>query len=137
MLGDDGNDLLFGNQDNDTLLGGAGNDTLFGGAGDDSLFGGIGDDCLSGDQGRDTLTGGAGNDTFAIGRLTEADVITDFTDLSDRIRLTAGLTFSQLTISAGAGTSPSTIIQLTSTKETLATLLGVAPSAIGTADFIF
>jgi len=62
-------------------------------------------------------------------------VITDFTVGTDRIRLRADLTFNDLTISAGAGTSPSTIIQLTSTKETLATVLGVA--SIPRADFIF
>jgi hypothetical protein len=64
-------------------------------------------------------------------------VITDFTDGTDRIRLSAGLTFSKLTISAGTGSSPSTIIQLTSTKETLATLFGVARTSISAADFIF
>jgi Ca2+-binding RTX toxin-like protein len=118
------------------LLGGAGNDTFFGGAGDDSLFGGVGDDCLSGDRGADTLTGGAGNDIFAIGRAADGDAITDFTE-TDRIRLTAGLTFGELTISAGTGgTSPSTIIQLTSTKEILATLFGVARTSISQTDFI-
>jgi hypothetical protein len=64
-------------------------------------------------------------------------VITDFTDGTEQIRLTAGLTFGELTISAGpGGTSPSTIIQLTSTKENLATLFGVASSSITQADFI-
>jgi Ca2+-binding RTX toxin-like protein len=136
MLGDDGNDALFGNQDADTLLGGAGNDTLFGGAGDDSLFGALGNDCLSGDRGQDTLTGGAGNDTFALDSLGGADVITDFTNGTDRIRFT-GLTFSKLIISSGAGTSTSTIIQLREGKVTLATLFGVPSSSINQADFIF
>jgi Ca2+-binding RTX toxin-like protein len=136
MLGDEGNDVLFGNQDADTLLGDAGNDTLFGGVGDDSLFGGIGNDCLSGDRGQDTLTGGAGNDTFALDSLAGGDVITDFTNGTDQIRFT-GLTFSKLTISAGTGSSPSTIIQLRDGKVTLATLFGVASSSINQADFIF
>ena len=92
---------------------------------------------LSGDTGRETLTGGAGNDTFAIGREAEGDVITDFTDGTDKVRLIAGLTFNKLITSAGTGTSPSTIIQLAESKVILATLFGVAPSSISQADFIF
>jgi Ca2+-binding RTX toxin-like protein len=139
-----GKNQLFGNQGNDTLIGGADNESLFGGTDDDSLFGAAGDDVLSGDRGRDTLTGGDGNDTFIIGRLTgglsqdDADVITDFTDGSDRIRLTAGLGFADLTIIDGtSGTTPSAIIQIVSGNDVqyLAVLPGVSRNLLTSSDF--
>jgi len=76
--GGDGNDRLTATGGNDTVLGGAGNDTLTGGAG------------------ADVLTGGAGSDAFAYGAVATigtqsgittatADVITDWTTVTDRI----------------------------------------------------
>jgi Ca2+-binding RTX toxin-like protein len=62
LLGDAGNDHLYGQNGNDQLLGGDGNDFLFGGLGDDELFGQAGNDFLFGDPGNDILVGGDGND---------------------------------------------------------------------------
>ncbi len=44
LVGNDGNDRLFGDLDNDTLIGGAGNDVLYGFGGSDVMIGGAGDD---------------------------------------------------------------------------------------------
>jgi Ca2+-binding RTX toxin-like protein len=51
------NDVLEGGDGNDQMLGGRGNDTLRGGADHDKLFGGLGRDWLYGDDGSDTLYG--------------------------------------------------------------------------------
>ena len=97
-----GNDSVNGNLGNDSIDGGDGNDSLRGGKGDDVITGGNGNDVISGDLGNDTLSGGAGNDTltgsdgsdvfkFAAGDAHYAgagtDVITDYTDGTDKIAL--------------------------------------------------
>lgn len=60
MVGDDGNNELYGDSGDDVLSRGAGGDTLLGGRGDDVVSGGAGNDTLQGS----TLTGGAGADQF-------------------------------------------------------------------------
>jgi hypothetical protein len=136
-----GNDLLYGNQGFDTLNGGQGFDTLYGGKGNDLLrgakgndllFGDAGNDTLWGDRGMDTLTGGSGDDVFAIASGSDADVVTDFGD-RDRIGLGDGLTFANLNILAGIG---STVIQDKTTGQNLLILNGVSPDAIDASDFV-
>jgi Ca2+-binding RTX toxin-like protein len=61
LIGNDGNDSIYGEADADEIFGNAGNDTMFGNAGND------------------TLTGGAGTDYFAFNSAAEGiDLITDF-----------------------------------------------------------
>jgi Ca2+-binding RTX toxin-like protein len=84
LYGYEGDDTLNGDAGNDYLSGGDGNDTVSGDAGDDNLRGGLGNDSLNGGDGSDrlrgcnsssnpgqgeidTLTGGVGNDTFVLG----------------------------------------------------------------------
>ena len=125
----DGNqnvDLLKGGQGNDTLNGGSGNDTLLGGSGADQLLGKQGADILDGGSGDDTLTGGTGGDVFAIALGNGTDTITDFNVGVDRIGLSAGLTFADLTFSNSA---------IASGTETLATLTGVDTTTLTVADF--
>jgi Ca2+-binding RTX toxin-like protein len=62
LLGDEGNDFLFGGRGADGLDGGSGNDFLFGGSGDDTLCGGDGNDFVFGQSGNDLVGGDAGND---------------------------------------------------------------------------
>jgi VCBS repeat-containing protein len=64
LIGEDGDDILFGLGGNDRLEGGAGDDILLGGGGDDYLDGGAGNDVLVGGKGNNTLIGGTGADTF-------------------------------------------------------------------------
>ncbi|HYE42190.1 MAG TPA: calcium-binding protein, partial [Caulobacteraceae bacterium] len=88
LNGGDGADNLKGMNGNDTLNGDDGNDVLNGGANNDTIDGGAGQDRIYGDKGNDTLTGGADNDQFVfIGGATGTDVITDFENGADKIRL--------------------------------------------------
>lgn len=120
--GENGDDLIYGGKDNDTLFGGAGNDTLFGDLDSDSLNGGDGNDTLigAGLRGtspgageRDTLTGGAGADLFVLGDATQLyyrdglngfALITDFSNLDDRIQLKAGIDYQITGAPAGLPT---------------------------------
>lgn len=87
ILGDDGNDRLNGGNGGDRLSGGNGSDRLNGGAGSDRLSGGSGRDLLSGGTGNDVLTGNGGPDSFVFREGFDRDVITDFRDNADTIRL--------------------------------------------------
>ena len=102
IFGGSGNDAINGNLGNDTIDAGDGNDIARGGKDNDQISGGAGNDSLSGDLGSDTLIGGAGNDTLTGGDGTDlfkfaaadahyagagTDVITDYTDGTDKIAL--------------------------------------------------
>lgn len=71
LYGMEGNDVLDGGENDDELYGGQGHDNLYGSLGDDFLFGGedndvlvgyFGNDFISGDSGADELYGDNGND---------------------------------------------------------------------------
>ena len=87
LQGGNGNDSVYGGAGNDRLQGNGGLDHLFGDAGNDRLDGGAGLDFLNGGTGNDTLVGGTGNDQFVFARNGDKDVITDFQDNIDTIRL--------------------------------------------------
>jgi serralysin len=66
--GGSGDDIILGNATlSNTLIGNAGNDQLYGGALSDTLVGGVGDDAFLGRGGGDIMIGGAGNDLYVIG----------------------------------------------------------------------
>ncbi len=82
--------------DIETVLGSAFGDFIFGNAADNLLDGGDGDDRLRGDEGNDTLNGGTGDDNFFGGTGADVflfedgdgdDLIKDFEDDIDVIRL--------------------------------------------------
>ena len=75
---------------NDLFNAGGGNDLLRGGGGHDSLLGGAGRDRLLGEAGNDVLSGGTGADQFIFALRGGDDIIRDFTDGQDRIRITGG-----------------------------------------------
>lgn len=104
ISGGAGNDAINGNLGNDTIDAGDGNDSARGGKDNDMISGGAGNDSLLGDLGNDTLVGGSGTDTmtggdgldvfkFASGDAqlmngsTLTDVVTDYTDGTDKIAL--------------------------------------------------
>lgn len=111
IFGGSGNDSINGNLGDDMIDGGDGNDSLRGGQGGDSILGGSGNDIVMGDLGADTLQGGSGIDiltggadadvfVFVAGDATftttgpfayMTDLITDFADGIDHIRLGFGL----------------------------------------------
>lgn len=128
-----GNDTIRGLGGNDTLYGNNGNDTLYGGVGTDILNGSNGNDVLNGGTGNDTLTGDNGADRFVLAIGEGKDTITDFQDGTDKLGLTGGLSFGQLTIS---NSGSNTLISLTNGGEQLAVLTGINASKITSADFI-
>lgn len=87
LEGGNNNDKLYGQNGSDTLKGGNGSDTLEGGHGADSLNGGSGSDRLQGGKGNDILKGGSGADTFEFKMDSDNDVIIDFVDDVDIIKL--------------------------------------------------
>lgn len=90
VLGEGGDDRLYGQRGNDSLFGGEGADRLFGGIGDDQLRGGPGDDLLSGGFGADSLDGEGGDD-LARGDAT-IDAIGDFGGGEDTLSFATGAT---------------------------------------------
>jgi serralysin len=133
IAGNGGNDTLSGGKGNDIISGGAGNDLLYGGKGDDNLNGGDGDDTLIGGLGADVLIGGAGRDLFVLGIGAGTDTIVDFKQGEDLIGLNKGLSFNQLRVTQA---DFSTTIQIASSGEVLASLLGIFSSPLTARDFI-
>ncbi len=130
--GEAGNDFLYGNLGEDTLQGGIGDDQLYGGRDNDLVVGGEGNDTVYGDLGNDILTGGGGVDVFGLGTSSnDRDVITDFEDGIDLLRLPDGI--NQVTIQ-DIGNNQTTI-SLTLTGEEIVTLAGIEASAITSDDF--
>jgi hypothetical protein len=136
LTGTAGNDLLNGGNGDDSLIGNAGNDTLIGGNGTDFLVGSAGNDLLKGDNGSDTLRGGLGNDTligglgadvFVFATLEGTDTITDFSLSNDKIGLTGGLTFGQLSFSGN---------QIRIGSDVLAVLTGVNTNTLTASNFV-
>lgn len=132
LIGTLGNDNINGFDGDDTIAGLRSNDILNGGGGSDNLSGGKGFDTLNGGLGNDNLVGGLGNDVFVLGAGLGIDTISDFANGQDTIQLINGLTFGQLSISAGTN---GTLIRVASNNEVLAALTGVAPNLIGPEDF--
>ncbi len=148
LTGNSGNDILFGGKDDDTLTGNRGQDMLFGNLGNDILFGGKdsdfldggeGNDTLSGDMEQDFLTGGPGNDIFVLSTATAAtdfgtaDRILDFESGLDRIQLTPGLTFTDLSLEA---TALGTAIRVIPSNQFLGIVDNFTPEMLSANDFL-
>jgi Ca2+-binding RTX toxin-like protein len=131
LNGGPGNDILRGGEGNDTLLGLGGNDTLLGEAGNDTLNGGLGKDRLFGGLNSDSLTGGQGHDRFALERGPGRDRILDFQNGLDRLGLTPGLRFRNLSI---LPRGRNTLIR--AGGDPLALILDVRANQITAADFV-
>ncbi|MEG4293990.1 cadherin-like domain-containing protein, partial [Microcoleus sp. C2C3] len=110
-----------------TQMGGSGNDTLTGTAGNDLLNGDNGDDTLRGGLGTDTLTGGNGQDIFVFAAIEGIDTITDFNLGTDKIGLTEGLTFGNLSFSGN---------QILIGSDVLAVLTGVNTNTLTASNFV-
>ena len=65
--------------------------SIEGNGNDNSIVGGDGDDTLNGGKGNDTLTGGAGADVFIYANGGGNDVITDYVESVDVLKLTSGV----------------------------------------------
>jgi len=91
------NDKIFGTAANEVLAGGIGRDKIFGNGGNDRIFGGKGKDLIDGGRGQDALVGGANQDIFLFRNKYGKDVIRDFTDNVDTLKLGDGLWDGDLT----------------------------------------
>ncbi|MDJ0571642.1 MAG: peroxidase family protein [Pleurocapsa sp. MO_192.B19] len=132
--GTSGNDILNGDLGCDLLKGFDGNDEINGGDGNDRLYGGSGDDVVDGGSGNDLIRLGRGRDTFVLSSDNGFDLVLDFKNGEDKIRLNDGLTFNNLEIfSQGSNT----IIRNLITGENLAELRDVSSTDIDIDDFIF
>ena len=127
LTGTAGNDSIDGGNGNDILFGYAGNDTLIGGNGTDLLLGSAGDDLLEGGNGEDTLRGGLGEDIFVFAAGEGIDTITDFSLGTDKIGLTGGLTFGDLSFSGN---------EIRIGSDVLAVLTGVNTNTLTASNFV-
>ena len=129
-----GIERLFGSKHDDSLIGDNGNNVLYGFGGNDLMNGGSGNDVLRGFGGDDIMTGGQGNDRFVFsGNDWGDDTITDFGTGLDILDLrAAGVTMiDELTISqVGADT----LIEFGNASITLENTL---TSTIDSSDFLF
>ena len=90
---------VLGSQHDDALVGNESRNALVGKQGQDILRGYGNDDLLRGGQHRDVLVGGAGSDIFVVQDKKAFDVVRDFTDGEDLLKLSGDLSFDQIGIS--------------------------------------
>ncbi len=114
------------------FVGNASVDRLLGSLFADQVSGLEGDDWLEGGAGADRLYGGTGADRFVLRRGEGADTIYDFQDGLDRLVLSGGLSFGQISVIA----TTTTVCRIQVGTETLATLSNVRASLISAADFV-
>lgn len=127
-------DRIVGLAGDDILAGGGGDDLVLGGRGADQLFGDSGNDVLIGGGGQDLVIGGDGADEFVLAKGLNSDVIQDFEDGIDLLRVTGVRDFSRLAVvESGADT----LIQSARNGAQFAVLKGVDSSLITVEDFIF
>ncbi len=130
LIGIDASEYIHSFGGDDTIRSLDGNDLIHSGKGNDIIDAGGGRDVIGGDKGDDIITGGTGADKFDFRTGFGDDIITDFEDGIDLIRLRGGLTFEDLTIAqVGSDTS-------ITADELSITLQGVVASDIGADDFI-
>ncbi|NEQ37747.1 MAG: calcium-binding protein [Okeania sp. SIO3I5] len=130
LIGTDATEYIHGFGGNDTIQGLDGNDLIHSGKGDDIIDAGAGRDVIGADKGDDIISGGTGADMFDFRVGFGNDIITDFENGIDLIRLRGGLTFENLTIAqVGSDTS-------ITADELSITLQGVAASDISGDDFV-
>jgi len=109
---------------------------IIGSAYDDTLIGDDQSNVIRGGEGNDWLIGGAGEDTFILASGEGTNTIADFESSIDRLGLSDGLEFEQLSISPGNDDASQTQIAIADTGESLAILLGIDASMINADDFI-
>ena len=139
IFGESGNDKIWGGEDQNELNGGAGNDTLVGAengnlggfnAGD-TLIGGSGQDSLIGRDGADIYTGGADADIFQFDVDDGNNIITDFENGTDSVKIEGNLSFSDVSIQQNGSDA------LVSFGATNVTLLNTLVGDLDASDFQF
>jgi Ca2+-binding RTX toxin-like protein len=126
-----GDDHLNGGPGEDDLRGGVGNDKLYGGRGEDHLDGGDGNDLLVGGVDDDVYVGGKGKDVFTSVSLAANapgfDIIEDFTNGEDRIRIASQVSWSENLDTNGNGVLDNGNAHVSSSGKT--TIIDMADAA--------
>jgi Ca2+-binding RTX toxin-like protein len=130
IVGTSKNDRLVGTAEDDLIRGLKGNDKLVGRAANDILVGGLGNDILKGGVGDDVLRGGGGKDICFL-QNNGLDTIRQFSDGQDKLKLTGGLTFSNLVI-----TQQGNDVLIGTATSKFALIAGIQVSQITAADFV-
>ncbi|HAJ62618.1 MAG TPA: calcium-binding protein, partial [Cyanobacteria bacterium UBA8543] len=102
-----------------------------GGAGNDTIYSGSGNDFINAGAGSDTIWLGGGIDTVVIAKGNGIDTINNFQLGQTRIGLSGGLTFNDLAIAQGTGTT-----LISAGNELLASLSWVQASSLTTDSFV-
>ena len=136
LYGNAGNDYVYGGDNNDYIYGGTGADHIFAGAGVDILRGEDGDDFVHSGAGVNYMRGNAGNDTFIHNAGDGVDVIYDFTQGADLIRL-VGTQFTDFTSVQNAMTDFAGFTILTIGTGENIRLIGYQKADFTSADFSF
>lgn len=116
----------------DSVDGTVGGDQVYGGSGMDTITGGAGDDVISGGEDDDLLSGGADADIFLFAAQSGTDIVTDFEQGPDVLKIDehAG-GFASLVISVNGGD-----LEVTHDGGTIV-LQGLAGATLTEADFVF
>ncbi len=137
ISGGDGNDYVSVTGGNNVIDGGAGNDTIYGGDGNDSIEGGAGNDLIhvggdansvnsvTGGLGNDNIHASSGKDEFYYKDGDGADIIYDFDNAKDIIRLVEG------EIKSSAVRSKDLVLTIGKGSITLKGMAGQEVSVIG------
>jgi len=108
-----GSDKVWGGNGNDTITGGNGKDIIFGGDGNDVINGGGKSDIIHGGGGNDVMTGSSGADIFVFTQRAGDDIITDFTNNSDKLDLRGfGISSAAAIVSAATTVTGGVLIDL-------------------------
>ncbi|MEB3210729.1 MAG: hypothetical protein VKL39_05220 [Leptolyngbyaceae bacterium] len=131
ILADSGKDEIHGKSGADVLSGHADADVLIGDNGNDILRGGDQDDVLWGDRGHDELVGGSGSDIFVLQNEQGVDTIQDFDVLVDRLGLSSGIRFLDLSF-----TQLATGTQISTNEDVLARVDNVSSAEFTRSHFV-
>ncbi|NEQ98546.1 MAG: hypothetical protein F6K30_17800 [Cyanothece sp. SIO2G6] len=131
LLGLGGNDTITGGGGQDNIKGGKGRDLLFGDGGRDKVAGGGGQDMLYGGGGSDMVIGNGGRDIFVLEQKSGRDTFRDFQDKQDRLGLSNGLEFDDLTF-----TDQGNNVLVKAGNKTLALIRGTNADQLTEADFV-
>ncbi len=133
LLGSNGDSLLTGSFQTVSINGGSATGQIISGAADDSISVGSGDYLIDAGAGNDTIWLGDGNNTVVLASGNGLDTIHNFDLDQTHLGLSGGLTFNDLNITQAGD---ATLVEIASTGEDLASLVGIQASSINSSSFV-
>jgi Ca2+-binding RTX toxin-like protein len=128
IYGGSGVDYIDGGNGSDRIFAAEGNNRISGGAGDDIIYSGAGNNVIYSSPGNDTIWLGGGSDRIVLESGNGVDTINNFQPGKTAIAITdtslyfLGLNYVQ--------EGNNTLVEITSTSEDLALLIGVQASSL-------